>query len=113
MEKIVIKDFSVNAHIGVTEREQKKKQKLLVSIEIEPAISYNKIKDDINNTINYSTVRKDIKSLLKNGPVNLIETLAENIASLIKNNYNTKAVTVIVKKFPYRDTQYVACILKI
>ena len=108
MEKIILEEVSGNTHIGFTEKERSKKQKLLVSIEVEPKAQYNMINDELGNTINYSAVRMDVKNLLKSGSFNLIETVAEKIALLIRKKYNIKNVTVCVKKFPYKDTKYVA-----
>jgi FolB domain-containing protein len=111
MEKIIIEELSVNISIGTTEKERSKKQKILVSIEIEPEAKYDTINDDIDQTINYSSVRKDIKTLMRADHFHLIETVAKRIAQFLKSNYNIKNVTVYVKKFPYRDTKYVSYML--
>ena len=111
MEKIVIEELSLNISIGTTEKEQSKKQRILLSIEIEPEANYDSINDDIDKTINYSSVRKDIKMLMRTGHFQLIETVAQRIAKFLKSNYGIRSVTVCVKKFPYRDTKYVAYFL--
>ena len=111
MEKIIIEELSVNVSIGTTEKERSKKQKILVSIEILPEAKYDTINDDIDQTINYSSVRKDIKMLMRTEHFQLIETVAKRIAQLLKSNYNIRSVTVCVKKFPYRDTKYVSYML--
>ena len=108
MEKIVIEDLALNISIGTTERERSKKQRILLTIEIEPEAQYESINDDIDKTINYSSVRKDIKRLIKTDHFRLIETVAKIIGQHLKSNYNIRSVTVCVKKFPYRDTKYVA-----
>ena len=111
MEKIVIEELSINISIGTTEKERSKKQNILVSIEIEPETKYDTINDDIDQTINYSSVRNDIKRLIRTDHFQLIETVAKRIAQFLKSSYNIRSVTVCVKKFPYRDTKYVAYML--
>ena len=111
MEKIIIEELAVNISIGTTEKERSKKQNILVSIEIEPEAKYDTINDDIDKTINYSSVREDIKRLIRADHFQLIETVTKRIAQYHKSNYTIRSVTVCVKKFPYRDTKYVAYML--
>lgn len=108
MERIILEEISACTHVGVAKKERSKKQKLLVSITIEPEVQYSSIRDSIDNTVNYSHVRMDVKNILKAGNFKLIETVAERIAHHIKKNYSIKNITVVVKKFPYKDTKYVA-----
>ncbi len=113
MEKIVIEELAINISIGTTEKERSKKQRILLSIEIEPEAKYGTINDDLDQTIDYSSVRKDIKRLTKTDHFQLIETVAKRIALYLKGNYYIRSVTVCIKKFPYRDTKYVAYMLTI
>jgi len=107
MEQIFIKNLAVKVHVGVTEKERKKSQLLLVSIEATPINKYSNIRDVLENTIDYSSIRSSVKTLLKNSRFHLIETIAGEIAHLIKNTYSVRNLTVTVKKFPYKDTEWV------
>ncbi len=107
MEKIILEEIKAYSHVGISEKERAKKQKILVSVYIEPEKRSVSIKDSIDNTINYSNIKTDVKNILKTGTFNLIETVAERVAHHIKRNYSVKNVTIYVKKFPYRDTKYV------
>ena len=106
MEKILIRDLTVQLQIGVTEKEQRRSQKVLISMEIHPAVS-GKIDDALENTIDYSAVRRGVKSMLREERFNLIETVADRTAHHVLDNYRVKEITVTVKKFPYKDTAYV------
>lgn len=108
MASILIHDLAVNLHIGVTDKEQRRGQKVLISMEIQPA-SKGKIDDDLENTVDYSVVRRGLKSLLEEKRFNLIETVAATSARYVLDNFKAKGVAVTVKKFPYRDTAYVGC----
>jgi dihydroneopterin aldolase len=107
MEAIIICDLEIHLHIGVTEAERSSSQRVLVSAEIEPA-TQREIGDSLENTIDYSAVRRGVQDLLKDGSFSLIETVADLVARYILDEFRSRRVTVTVKKFPYRDTAYVA-----
>lgn len=112
MERIILEEISVTAHLGVTEKERSKKQKILITVSIVPDIHFKSLNDSIDNTINYSNVRGDIINIIGKNRFKLIETAAGKIASFIKDKYPVKNITVVIKKFPYKDTKFVAFELK-
>lgn len=107
MATISIKDLAIRVHLGVTDRERRKGQKILVSIDAQPEEDYRKIQDSLDHTVDYSSIRKAIQSIMKTAQFKLIETVAARIAHHIYDNYRVKQVTVTIKKFPYRDTKWV------
>jgi dihydroneopterin aldolase len=107
MAILIIQDLAVRIHIGVTEREKKRKQKILISIETEPEMTSDLVRDSLDNRVNYSSVRMGILSLLKDSHHNLIETVADMVAEYVLDNFTVRQVTVTVKKFPYRDTKFI------
>lgn len=108
MDEILIQDLTLHLHIGVTDKEQRRSQKLLISTAIEPAAG-KIIEDAIENTIDYSAVRRGLLALLGERRFKLVETVAEETAQYVLDNFNAQRVTVTVKKFPYKDTAYVGC----
>jgi FolB domain-containing protein len=109
MQRIILEDIRVRTFIGVSGKERAKKQHLSVSIEVEPAVKFEEIDDNIENTVNYSSIRKDVKELLKDPQYKLIETVAALLAHHVMDAYPVKSATVRVQKFPYRDTKSVSC----
>jgi dihydroneopterin aldolase len=107
MGVVLLKDLRVGVFIGVTERERSRKQKLLVSVEIECAPpAGNRENDSIEGTVDYSEVRRSIREIAEGSRFNLIETLANSIAFALKRTFGPKGaggIRVTVKKFPYRD----------
>jgi len=112
-QKITIKDIEANIHIGVTENERINKQKILLTIEIIPLMDVPPKRDNIEETINYSEIRIDVLKILNSKVFNLLETLCLQIAKKIKDDYNVKEVSVTIKKFPYKDVDYVSYSLTI
>lgn len=109
MNTIIIQDLTVKTHIGVTDDERRKGQKLSVSIEMTPKTEYSGERDELEETIDYSSVRKTVALFFRQSSFRLVEKAALECARNIKTHYPVKTVTVLVKKFPYRDTQYVGC----
>ena len=111
MGTVVIEDLSLRVHVGVTDRERSRKQRILVSVEIDREVRPGEIGDRIEGAIDYSEVRSGIAGLVESASFNLIETIAERIALSLKGRYAERGVGVLrvtVKKFPYRDARYVA-----
>jgi dihydroneopterin aldolase len=113
MSIIFINDLCVNAHIGVSEKERKQKQPILVTIEVEHETDYEHFKDSLDSTIDYGSIRNEIKNIARASEFKLIESFALKIARLIKENYGVRSVSVTVKKFPYGDTAFVGTMVKL
>jgi len=109
MQKITLDDIRVHAHIGVSVKERQRKQLLSITIEVEPDTAFEDIGDNIENTVNYSSIRDDAKALLKRAHYKLIETVATKLAHHVMAEYPVKSATVRVRKFPYKDTKSVSC----
>jgi len=113
MHRIEIRDIRAKVHIGVTEKERKRRQRIFVSLAIVPKTGYDKIEDKIDRTVNYSGVRRDVLELLKKSSYGLIETAARQIEERIAGRYSVEKLSVTVKKFPYRDTRSVSYTLEL
>jgi dihydroneopterin aldolase len=109
MEKITIEGIRVRTFLGVSEKERARKQQLSVSVEFEPSAAFEEINDNIENTVNYSSIRKDVKALLQGKKCKLIETAAVLLAHALMDAYPVKSLTVRVKKYPYKDTKFISC----
>lgn len=95
---IFIRGISVSASVGVTQKELRVKQKIVVDIELVKDISKASETDDLQHTINYVDVTHDIKNLVSGKKYKLIETLTEDVAKYVLHKYNPEAVTVKVHK---------------
>lgn len=97
--KIIIHDLVVNACHGVNEEEKTQKQPFSISVEIVTDIGEAVKSDDLTQTVSYSAVCKQIKTVVENTTYNLIETLADTLAcSIACKYYNITSVKVLLKK---------------
>jgi len=64
--------------------------------------------DKIDQTVNYSAVAEETKSFTHNQSVNLVETLADRLATHLLKTFPIQKVTVEVRKFVLQDAIYVS-----
>lgn len=98
MDKIIIKEARFLCNLGYTKEERKTKQEILVDIELFTDVKKSAKSKNIEDTINYSEVHSQIKTLIEDNKYILIETLAEEIAKNILEQFNIKNIMVRVKK---------------
>lgn len=81
---------------GVLEAERENGQDF--SVDVTLLVDSPKVNDDLNNTVNYAEVAKLVHQFITGKPVDLIETLADQIADKIFTLPLVKAVEVTVNK---------------
>lgn len=96
MDSIQIKGLSVATRIGIYDWEQRIAQKL--SIDLTIPMDLIQCQDDINKTLDYDKLCTMVTQYLESNSFKLIETVAESIAQLVKNEFNIKQLTVQVSK---------------
>ncbi|HUK81368.1 MAG TPA: dihydroneopterin aldolase [Verrucomicrobiae bacterium] len=108
MDKIVIKDLEVEAHIGVIDAERAHAQRLLVTVEMERDLAEAGRSDAEAATTRYDVVADLIRQVATGRPHKLVEAVADETAEAILSRRLAVAVTVEVKKFSVPRTQYVS-----
>ena len=108
MDRIVIKDLEVDAHIGVTEAERAPTQRLLITVELERDLAEAGRKDSEAATTRYDVVADMICKIVAGRPRKLVEAVATEIAEAILARKLAPAITVEVKKFSIPRSQYVS-----
>lgn len=109
-DKIIIKGLNLYLTLGITEREQQHKQVVILDTELLTNIKPSAKTDNIDQTINYATVVKEIRALIEK-PYKTIECLAETIAGHIKKNFPVQGINLTLKKIgslPRKGGQYAA-----
>lgn len=95
-DSLTISSLLIKTRIGVHAWEQRILQRLLVDIDI-PA-DFHACSDDLTKTIDYETLCQRITAIVESSSFQLIETVAETVAALIKNEFAINRVTVKVSK---------------
>jgi dihydroneopterin aldolase len=107
-DEIHIEQLDVFTRIGVPDEERANPQRLTVSISFWPYQQPSDVADHIERAVNYSTVAEETKSFMLDQSVNLIETLADRLASHLLKIFPIQKVTIELRKFALEDAKYVS-----
>ena len=98
MDKILITGLIANGTIGVGENEREFPQELLIDAEIEYPLDKAGKSDDINDSINYSSMAKLIRKVVRETQHFLLEALAASIVEAIFAATPAQAITLRIEK---------------
>ncbi len=95
---IYIKDLRVKTIIGIFDWERKVRQEVSIDIEFPFDCVKAASTDSIDDAIDYKAITKAVIKFVEDSSFNLQESLAEGIASLIKNDFDIKSLKLRVSK---------------
>jgi len=99
MDKMIISRMEYYGRHGVFEEERRLGQRFYVGLELEMDLSAAGLTDDLTQAVNYAEVHETVKGVVEGESVQLIEALAERIASAVLRTYTrVDAATVRVTK---------------
>ena len=107
-DEVRIEQLEIFTVIGVLEHERKGLQRLTVSISFWPYEQSQDLADNIEKAVNYSAVAEETKRFAREQTVNLIETLADRLASHLLKSFPIQKVTIELRKFALQDAKYVS-----
>jgi dihydroneopterin aldolase len=98
MDKIFLDELKVDTVIGIWEWERRIRQTVVIDIEMSADIAKAAATDDVADTLNYKSVAKRVQSFVAESSFQLVETLAERIAAIIREEFDVAWVKVRVNK---------------
>ena len=98
MDKIYIRDLTVECIVGTKPSERVEKQRVLINIVLETDISFAARSDHIEDTLNYKVLKDRVVEMVAQSQCYLIERLASRIADLCLADRRARGVTVTVDK---------------
>lgn len=98
MDKIIARSLKFTAYHGALPQEKLHPQPFIVDLEMNVDLSAAGKSDYLLDTINYAEVYEVVKKIVLGKSYNLIEALAENIATAVLKNFPVKEVKVKVYK---------------
>jgi len=96
--RVFVHDLEIVASVGVLEHEKRYEQRIVISAELLVRDEYDGISDRLADVLDYSKVVDGIVRLVQSEHVNLIETLAERIASQCLADTRVERVWVRIEK---------------
>lgn len=98
MDRIFVHDYVLDVEIGVHHNEKGVTQRIRFSTDIDLVPAQEALEDDIARTLDYDYVINGIKTIISRGHINLVETLAEDVARHCIAHPRADQVKVIIEK---------------
>ena len=97
-DRIFVRDLVLDVEIGVYTNEKGVTQRVRFSVDVDLKPATGALEDDIGRAFDYDTIIKGIKSIVARGHINLVETLAEEVARQCLIHPRAASVTVRIEK---------------
>jgi dihydroneopterin aldolase len=110
-DPIHIEQLEIFTHIGVPDEERLAPQRLTLNITFWPYHGARDLEDRIENTINYSAVAEAARNFVRDQSVNLIETLADGLATHLLGSFAIQKIEIELRKFALPDAKYASVIV--
>ncbi|MFQ3265623.1 MAG: dihydroneopterin aldolase [Colwellia sp.] len=88
MDKVFIKGLSIQTTIGFFQWEKEIKQTLVIDLAMGWNTASAALNDELEKTLDYANISVAIERFANDNPVDLIETLAERLASYLITQYH-------------------------
>lgn len=95
---VFVRDLMVDCFIGIYDNEKSAPQKVRINIDLAVQEDTGPHQDKISNVVCYEKVVNDVKTIINNGHVQLVETLSEQIADMCLIDARVKSCRVRVEK---------------
>lgn len=98
MDKIFLDELRIDTIIGIWEWERRIRQTVVIDLEMSADIAKAAATDDVADTLNYKSVAKRLQQFVGESSFQLVETLAERIAAIVRDEFDVAWVKVTVHK---------------
>ncbi len=98
MDIIFLGGLEIDTVIGIYDWERQIKQTIVLDIEMAWDISKAAETDDIAHTLDYKSVSDRVVQFVEQSEFFLVETLIEEIANILRNEFNIPWVKIILNK---------------
>ena len=95
--KVFVRDLILPCRIGVYSHEKNAEQRVRINLEL-TCVEHPAINDEHQNVVCYAEIVDQIRRLLREGHINLVETLAERIAAQCLDDRRILGAKVRVEK---------------
>ncbi len=97
-DTVFIRNLVIQTIIGIHPSERTTPQTVLVSLELETETTTAAADDDIVNALDYERLALRVREFVSQAEFQLIETLAERLASLVLEDLRVTQVSIEVQK---------------
>jgi 7,8-dihydroneopterin aldolase/epimerase/oxygenase len=98
LRHVFVRDLEVMALIGIYDHEKVNPQRIIVNIDLSVHEAEGPITDEISHVVSYEIIAKKVETIVAEGHVNLVETLAERFAESCLRDKRVAAARVRIEK---------------
>ncbi len=95
---VFVRDLVVPCSIGVHRHEQEAAQRVRINLDLAVAEGGHPLNDNIHNVVCYEKIVAGVHAIVERDHVNLVETLAEDIAATCLADARVRSVRVRIEK---------------
>jgi len=98
MDIVYLNELKIDTIIGIFPWERQIKQPVVLDLEMATDISKAAASDQIADTLNYKAVAKRLIEFVGNSEFQLVETLAERVSEIVRQEFDVPWVRVRLNK---------------
>ena len=98
IQHVFIRDLTLPALIGVYSHEKENPQPIRINLDLAVKENVTANKDRLADVVSYEEIADGVRNLIASGHVNLVETLAQQIADMCFSHQRVQTVRVRVEK---------------
>ena len=113
MDTVFIKGLKAKATIGVFDWEQQIRQNVILDIDLRTDVARAAASDTLAEAVDYKAISQRVVEFVESSKYQLVESLAEEIARIIREEFSVSWVRVrIAKPFAVRTAQEVGVVIE-
>ena len=98
MDIVFLRGLRIETVIGIYDWEKEIRQPVILDLEMSTDVATAAASDRIEDAVDYKAVSKRLKEYIGEGRFELVETLAERCADIIRNEFGVRWVRLTVNK---------------
>jgi len=98
MDIVFLRGLRIETVIGIYDWEKEIRQSVVLDLEMSTDVAVAAASDRIEDAVDYKAVSKRLKQFVGEGRFELVETLAERCAEIIRNEFGVRWVRLQVNK---------------
>lgn len=98
MDIVFLRDLRIETVIGIYDWERKIKQTIVLDLEMSTDVSRAAASENIADALDYKAVTKRLISFVEESEFQLVETLAERCAGIIRKEFDVRWVRLTLNK---------------
>jgi len=98
MDIVFLRGLRIETVIGIYDWEKEIRQSVVLDLEMSTDVAVGAASDRIEDAVDYKAVSKRLKQFVGEGRFELVETLAERCAEIIRNEFGVRWLRLQVNK---------------